>query len=256
MLATKPMHNQVEEGWIHALHAEASTHRAVRHPYLRALAEGTLPDPRGAVVDFAVQYSAYSYWFQRYLSGLIHQLDDASHRRCLIHNLTEESGHVAEEDLPAIVAAGIDPEWIDGVPHPALFKRFVDALGVEPAQSSWRQEVLTWRQLFLYLCSHGGAAVGVGALGFGTESVVAQIYKPITAAIERFVDVTARERVFFDLHATVDDAHGESLEQVARHFGATTAGQDALRFGALSALHLREAFYDAMLRRAEEMNDD
>ena len=52
----------------------AIQHRAVRHPYLQALAAGNLPDLRFALEDFARHYYGYSAHFPRYLTALISRL--------------------------------------------------------------------------------------------------------------------------------------------------------------------------------------
>src|SRR5215510_5463903 len=97
-----------------ALAAEARQHRAVRHPYLRALADGAFADTRAALADFARHYHGYSVHFPRYLATLVGRLEDPLHRRALLENLTEESGRYPEEELAALEGIGIERAWIDG----------------------------------------------------------------------------------------------------------------------------------------------
>lgn len=240
--------------FVRDLVAYAESHRAVNHPYLLALADGSLPDPQGALLDFGIQYLAYSNNFARYLTGAITQLRDISHRKALVENLAEESGHLHDEDRDALRGIGIDPAWVDGVSHPTLFRRFLAAMGVDVAQAPvFCDEAMVWTDVFLRTCSHSGSATAVGALGPGTESIVKHVYKHILRALDRHTDLSRYDRVFFDLHAELDDEHGEILNEIAASLADSDDDRKALRVGVVTALHLREAFFDAMHRRAVAM---
>jgi hypothetical protein len=136
---------------VDALAAAALEHRAVRHPYLAALAEGNLPDPDWALADFARHYEGYSAHFPRYLTALISRLENPTHRRALLENLTEESGQYAPGELEALAAIGVRPEWIVGIPHPELFHRFrlaaagPDEAGTALSEAGEHLEVVCWR---------------------------------------------------------------------------------------------------------------
>src|SRR5664279_827280 len=99
-------------------------HRAVRHPYLRALENGELPDIGFALADFARQYPLYAKWFPRYLSVAAAKLSNAEHREPLLANLREERGFLDDEALGQLAAAGIAAGWVEGIPHTQLFERF------------------------------------------------------------------------------------------------------------------------------------
>ena len=101
--------------FLHSLEVEALGHKAVQHPYLLALSEGTLRDPRCAVQDFAREYQGYSAWFPRFLSALEARLP-SDLRSILEENKEEEGGRYDEETLLEIEAAGLRREWVDGVP--------------------------------------------------------------------------------------------------------------------------------------------
>jgi CRP-like cAMP-binding protein len=231
------------------LAAEALDHRAVRHPYLRRLATGDLPDLRWAMADFARQYYGYSAHFPRYLTTVISRLEAADHRAALLENLTEESGIYEDEEVDELRAHGIDPAWIVGVPHPKLFRRFQDALGVTPVPpENDAVEVVCWREMFLSVLN-GSPAEAVGALGLGTETIVRTIYQPFVDAIAR-LDLHPSDTVFFPLHTAVDDHHQETLQRIAADFARTDGGRRDLIKGMRKALSLRSAFWDWMLERA------
>jgi len=116
--------------YVGRLSTEARAHRAVQHPYLVALREGTLPDTRFALTDFARHYYGYSAHFPRYLTAVISRLERAEHRKALLHNLVEEGGTYRDDDLAVLGRAGVDRAWIDGIAHPMLFRRFAESIGV------------------------------------------------------------------------------------------------------------------------------
>ena len=109
----------------------ALQHRAVRHPYLQALAAGHLPDLRFALEDFARHYHGYSAHFPRYLTALISRLEDPAHRRDLLENLTEESGVYEQEELDELAAIGIQAEWIVGYRTRSCFNASVGLWGCQ-----------------------------------------------------------------------------------------------------------------------------
>ncbi|MCC6622027.1 MAG: iron-containing redox enzyme family protein [Deltaproteobacteria bacterium] len=239
--------------FVRALTAEALAHRAVSHPYLAALAAGALPDVRWALADFARHYFAYSRHFPRYLTATISKLEDPAHRAALLDNLTEESGQYEPLELAELRAVGIRPEWIVGLPHPALFQRFAAAMGVDLAAHAPENEadqVVIWRELFLDTLVHGSAAEAVGALGLGTENIVSTIYLPFVKATRK-IGLDSRDAVFFPLHTAVDDHHQATLQAIAIDLAATPEGRAGLRRGMLKALTLRTSYWDWMLARAQ-----
>lgn len=239
------------EEYVRALGDEALRHRAVTHPYLRALTTGSLPDTRQALRDFATHYYGYSSHFPRYLTTVISRLEVANHRKALVENLMEESGIYGEDEYAELAEHGVEREWIEGVPHPALFQRFARAVDARfPAPHEEADDVVCWREMFLTVLAHGSPAEAVGALGLGTEQIVSTIYLPFVAAIRTLPDLSARDTVFFPLHTAVDDHHQETLRQIAVDFAATPDGRAGLRRGMLKSLALRSSFWDWLYGRA------
>lgn len=234
--------------------ARAASHRAVRHPYLDALAAGSVANPAAAIADLAHQYLAYSLGFTRYLTATIAQLERAEHRQALIANLAEESGSITLEDMDRLERVGIRPAWIQGIPHALLFRRFLRALDMDDewlAQHAYCDDAVIWSHLFLQCCSTGGAAQAVGAIGLGTEGVVRPIYEKLLIGIDRYLSVDDQDKVFFTLHALEDDAHGEILAQIAIDLAVNPAHRAGLYLGMMTALNLRASFFDTMHRRAQ-----
>jgi CRP-like cAMP-binding protein len=240
------------ETFLKNLTEEARNHRAVKHRYLQALAEGAVPDLRWAMADFGRQYFGYSAHFPRYLTTVISRLEQPQHRAALLENLTEESGVYGEEELRELAQFGIEPEWIVGIPHPKLFQRFRCALGVvdSPIEDD-SIEVVCWREMFLSVLG-GSPAEAVGALGLGTEGVVRDLYKPFVQALERIPDLHPRDMVFFPLHTAVDDHHQATLLDIARYYAQTPQSRRDLVKGMRKSLALRASFWDWMYERAME----
>ena len=238
------------EDFLRTASQEATSHRAVNHPYLLALRGGDFRDTRWALTDFGRQYHGYSAHFPRYLTTVIGRLELPEHRSALLENLTEESGIYEEDEIEKLREIGVQPEWVEGVPHPMLFRRFCSAVGMgdlDPDADD--MEVVCWREMFLSLLSIGSPAQAVGALGFGTEAVVSTMYQHFLPAINALgADPSAT--VFFPLHAAVDDHHQEALLNVSRDFAKTHAGRLDLVKGMRKALALRAGFWDWMLLRA------
>ena len=236
--------------YVDSLARQALQHQAVQHPYLAALANGSLPDTRWALQDFARQYYAYSAHFPRYLTAVISKLEHPSHRLALMENLTEESGQYEQEELDELAAIGIASEWIVGLPHPELFRRFRRALDVLDDDATPESiEVVCWREQFLAILSSGSAAEALGALGLGTETIVQTIYQPFVDAISR-IGMDPYDSVFFPLHTAVDDHHQATLRDIAIDLAATPQGRLDLAKGMEKALALRCSFWSWLHQRA------
>lgn len=237
---------------VEALSLAALRHRAVTHPYLVALGNGTLPDPRWALADFARHYAGYSACFPNYLTAVVSRLSSADHRRALLGNLSEESGHYGPAELAVLADHGIERQWVEGIAHPLLFRRFCEAVGGGSGSDAddVDDHVVCWRQLLLQVLTQGSAAEAVGALGPGTENIVRTVYGHLVRAIDRFEHLAPHDAVFFRLHTLVDDDHQQVLQQIAIDLAATDAGRADLRRGMLKALQLRATFWDWLLARA------
>jgi pyrroloquinoline quinone (PQQ) biosynthesis protein C len=249
-LSSEPSLADSAPAFVTNLAEESLRHRAVRHPYLQALADGTLPDTRWALADFARQYYGYSSHFPRYLTTVISRLENPAHRKALLENLTEESGIYDEDELEELAKFGVAREWIEGIAHPLLFQRFSEAIGVRRGEAPESDQVACWRELFLQLLSSGSPAEALGALGLGTENIVRTIYGPFVEAIGRLGDLAPRDTVFFPLHTAVDDHHQATLQAISADFAKSDEGRAGLRRGMLKSLQLRTAFWDWLHERA------
>jgi pyrroloquinoline quinone (PQQ) biosynthesis protein C len=238
------------DAFVRNLEAEALAHRAVRHPYLDALAQGSLPDDGFALREFARHYNGYSKHFPLYLRAALEQLVDDRHRSMLSENLLEESGEYSACDLEALEALGMRREWFEGVPHPQLFQRFAGALGITDPQLETEDRVSQWSDAFLSLLETSSSAAAIGAIGLGTENIVSTVYQPFLLACERMPELSPSDSIFFALHTTVDEAHQAVLRQITEELATTPQARTDIRAGMLEALALRESFWDWLYARA------
>jgi pyrroloquinoline quinone (PQQ) biosynthesis protein C len=228
------------EQFIEALCEDAFAHPAVNHPYLKRLAEGDLPHMASAIRDYCHQYYFYSAQFPAYLEGVIAGLQSPAHRKVLIDNLEEERGH----------GAAANPEH---VPHTELFQRFRRAAGVSPeyeAAAPACATALVWRDLFLQKCHSRQPGVGLGAIGIATEMMVSTIYRYLQRAVSAHTTMQPDDYIFLTLHLDCDDGHAADLKQISIELADRPEAREALRFGVLSSLNLRNGFWDVMLARA------
>jgi pyrroloquinoline quinone (PQQ) biosynthesis protein C len=237
---------------ISTLETRARQHRGVNHPYLAALAAGDLPNPQRAIFDFAVQYQGYTSWFPKYLNCVMNKLEDEQHRAYFQENLDEESGHLDAATLEDLSALGIQEYWVQGVPHPILFRRFQLAIGIDARLEPLFHGAIRWRKRFYEMLQQATAAEAIGAMGLGTESMVKFIYRPITDAIKKFTNLKQRDYVFFELHSEVDDEHAELMMRVADDLAQDDATKlSQIERGMDAALELRAEFWDQLFARAK-----
>ena len=230
---------------------EAINHKAIdNHPYLVALQNGDFKNPFLVLRDFASQYGHYSAWFPRYLTATISKLERPDHSKALIHNLSEESGHMEEADLESLRAVGIKDDWIHRIPHPVLFKRFQDAMGVSQNNEPGL-EVKIWRETFLWLVTSGAPCMALGAIGLGTEYIVKYIYKYILESIKNNTNLTLYDYVFFPMHMEVDDQHSQDLMKIGEDLiQESKLHESDFKHGMRIALNARASFWDDMYVRA------
>jgi pyrroloquinoline quinone (PQQ) biosynthesis protein C len=227
---------------------EALESAAVNHPYLQAMRQGTFPNVRLALQDFAVQYGIYSNQFICCLSAVIENLHTAEHKQILQSNLSEENGSSHDSELPPDVL-----ESVAGQSHTRLFHHFQESLGINAAHRATApdcQAGLQWSQQFLQLCKMN-ERVGIGAIGIGTELIVANIYNQILDGLKAHSDLTMTQRVFFELHSECDDEHAAQMILIAEDLAQDFKACEQIEYGVHMAVKFRTAFWDEMLERAQ-----
>lgn len=234
--------------FVDELQRYAETSRAARHTLLARIADGGFRDPRASLRRFFGEYNHYSRRFTRFLASVMAGLEQPEHRAALVPNSAEESGYLDDHHRQELLAAGLFPDDV-AEPHPALFRRFLIAIGLPPEHlDSTTPHVATsaWIQSFQALC-RADEASAVGALGLATEGIVRGMYQKLLAGITRaWPELASRDRAFFELHALVDDDHAHVLRDIAVELSTSPGQRRGLAAGVLGALDARASFYDQM----------
>lgn len=161
------------------------------HPFYQRWQYGKVP--MEVLREYAIQYYAYESAFPSYLSAGIAHLEAGPARQALEQNLADETGNPA--------------------PHPELWLRFTEALGiardeVEGAPLLPRTSNLV--KTYGALCRRGPEEA-LGAL-YAYESQFSQIAEAKADGLRRFYGIDDEDALeFFEVHSEVDDGHAAAI---------------------------------------------
>lgn len=229
--------------FVDALRVEVLQHPAVNHQFLYRLRHGLFPDMVAVLRDYAHQYSFYSRGFVTYLQSVIDHLPTQVQRDTLMENLIEEQGNP-------------DATRIEEKPHVEIFNHFKAIVGADDAYKAKTPVSATveiWARLFDEKCQSAQVGIGLGAIGLATENIVPVFYPFIADGIDNHTALGEDASLFFRLHVDCDDGHGEDLVQITKEIAADPQSREAIRFGTISALNLRAAFWDSQLARSQQL---
>jgi pyrroloquinoline quinone (PQQ) biosynthesis protein C len=136
--------------------------------------------------------------------------------------------------------------------HPALFRRFLSALGLTGAtlaQVTATKETEAFSTSYEQTCRNAHWLEGMGAMGPGTECVVAAIYSQILEGLKGSAGVSEADCVFWTIHVHCDDGHGRNFIDAVRPYMGEASNRELLRRGALNALEARERWLDGTYRQ-------
>ena len=219
------------EQFFKELNAECRNHVAVKgHPFLKKFAAGEVT-PQG-IKTFAEQYYLFSRWFTRYLAAVVSNIPYEEARGPLVQNLWDEIGLDRSEGS-----------------HPNLFRRFVEAAGVD-MESLEETDALPCTRAFidehLFICRVGHYLESMGALGPGTEAVVPYFYKPIFKGLKKSGKFGKDDLFFFEAHIALDVEHGKNMERAIKPYANTEEGQQLITRGAKKILDIRTVLWDGL----------
>jgi pyrroloquinoline-quinone synthase len=143
--------------------------------------------------EYAKQYYAYESKLPSFLEAALAHLEDGPAKEAVAANLADESGI---------------PE-----PHPELWLRFADALGLsreEVVSAPLTPRTINLVETYTCLCDRGSEEA-LSAL-YAYEAQFSAIARTKRDGLRDFYEVTDGEALkFFDVHATLDDEHAAAL---------------------------------------------
>lgn len=135
--------------------------------------------------------------------------------------------------------------------HPALFRRFLSALGLGAQELSEIVAIEATDELnatYRTLCRDSHWLEGLAAMGPGTECVVPTLYRQILRGIHRSGFVEQADYVFWTVHVHCDDGHGRNIIEAMRPYATDLEARQMMMRGALSALDARQRWFDGLER--------
>jgi pyrroloquinoline quinone (PQQ) biosynthesis protein C len=133
--------------------------------------------------------------------------------------------------------------------HPALFRRYLRAIGLDAATLPTVTPLAAtteFSRVYRTVCRDAHWLEALGAMGPGTESVVATLYSQILQGITASGLVTAHDYVFWTVHVHCDDGHGRNIIESMRPHAADAGNRERIMRGALQALDARAQWLDSL----------
>jgi len=194
---------------------------------------------RSELIHFLIQHYHYSKHFTRYLAALISNIEDDSDRLQLTHNLFEEMG------------LGDCGE----TPHSKIYLQMLEQLGIEPDKYPATKETEELISTMLSFCRNEDSMYGLGALFYGAEAIVPNIYHQILKGFRahRFQESQLK---FFILHITGDEEHALTMQKiVTKEISLTPLRKLNLYHSAQVLIQKRKVFFEAISHLAQKQEE-
>lgn len=134
--------------------------------------------------------------------------------------------------------------------HPALFRRFLSALGLEGKELE-RLEALPstddFNQTYRSLCREAHWLEGLAAMGPGTEGIVPSLYSKILEGIRNSGVVNQADYVFWTIHVHCDEGHARNIIEAMLPYAEDPGSQQLIWRGTMRALDARTRWFDGLL---------
>lgn len=221
------------KGFLERLKREVIGHPTLTHPFLERFAEGDA-DEEG-VRAFAIQYYRHVRVSRLYLAALISNCrDDEGLQLALADVLFDEYGELNPEKT-----------------HPALYRRFLKALGL--TEEEWEEprtlpEIAAYISVHYELCRNPDVRFGLGAMGPASEWPVPPIYAKISAGLRKAAGLSDADLEIFISHVTMDVEHARIMMDATEPYVRDEEGQKKVREGAMRSLDARGVMLDGLYR--------
>lgn len=231
--------------FLEKLKREVIGHPTLTHPFLERFAEGDAGED--GIRTFAIQYYRHVRVSRLYLAALISGCrEDESLQLALAEILLDEYG-------------GLNPEET----HPALYRRFLNALGV--SEEEWTEprtlpEIEAYISVHCELCRDPDVRLGLGAMGPASEWPVPPIYAKLSAGLRKAAGLSDEDLEIFISHVTMDVEHARIMMDATEPYVRDEEGQRIVREGAMRSLDVRgimlDGLYQAVYREPSPFRPD
>lgn len=215
------------------LKREVIGHPALTHPFLERFGDGDASEE--GVRTFGIQYYRHVRVSRLYLASLISNCGhDEGLQLALAEVLFDEYGHLNPAET-----------------HPALYRRFLEALGI--GEEEWKAPP-TLPEIELYisrhreLTGHPDFRLGLGALGPASEWPVPPIYVKLSEGLKKATGLSPDALEIFTSHVTMDVTHARIMMDAIAPYVDDEEGQSKVREGALASLDARSVMLDGLYR--------
>lgn len=135
--------------------------------------------------------------------------------------------------------------------HPALFRRFLFALGLQIEDLPLTEPIPETRHFieeYEAVCRDSHWLEGLGAMGPGTECVVPTLYSYVLKGLARSRVVSPPDQVFWTIHVYCDDGHGRNIINAMKPYADAIEHRHLIASGAMRVLDARMAWFDGLER--------
>jgi pyrroloquinoline-quinone synthase len=160
--------------------------------------------------------------------------DDEGLQLALAEVLFDEYGHLNPDET-----------------HPALYRRFLKALGIGEAE--W-EEPRTLPEIEMYITTHFALSghpdfrIGLGALGPASEWPVPPIYAKLSDGLRKAAGLPDEALEIFTSHVTMDVTHARIMMDAIAPYAEDEEGRRRVREGAMHSLDARSVMLDGLYR--------
>ena len=205
-----------------------------RHPLWLTISAGKLPRP--SLHIWAKQFFLQVREFPRAVSAMHASCLFADERIKLAESLyEEETGRIS----------GCN------VPHPELFIRFGEGLGLARAEMldappfPGTAALIAW---FESATKEHSFLEGAAAINLAAEGQVPGAFAPFARALERHYGLTREQVAFWDIHEQADRDHSDLGDHVVMRHATTSEWQEKIRRSLTRSLDLWWEFFDDIER--------
>ena len=204
------------------------------HPVWRRIADGAVP--REALPIFAAQFFLQVREFPRAVSALHAACPFPDERRELAESLyEEETGRISG----------------CGLPHPELFIRFGEALGMAREEMTAADPLpgtaalIDWFELSTRQRSF---IEGAAAITLAAEGQVPDAFGPFARALEKHYGLSRDAVAFWDVHETADREHSDVGASIVVQYANTPEWKERVRRAVGRSLDRWWGFFDDIER--------